>query len=148
MQKLKYLIFFLLIISIFSCIKPEEIKTIKWDGNTITLSVINGGMTTAYLYKIEYKRKWIFGKERLIFWSYSTPSINDITVENDKLIIHCFAPKNQTNNIIIDLKNIHKFIGSPVKYRRDVLEKTNDFYVEPNFIKQNRLESKKYGLID
>jgi len=104
-------------------------------------------MTTSYLYKIEYKRKWIFGKDRLIFWSYSTPSINDITVKNDKLIIHCFAGKNQTNNIIIDLKNINKFIGNPVKYRRDVLEKTNDFYVEPDFIKENRKEAIKYGLL-
>ena len=135
MQKLKYLIIFLLIISFSSCIKPEKIKKIKWDGNTITLSVINGGMTTSYLYKIEYKRKWIFGKDRLIFWSYSTPSVKDITVENDKLIIHCFAPKNQTKNIIIDLKNINKFIGSPVKYRRGILEKTNDFYDAPKTIK-------------
>jgi hypothetical protein len=147
MQTLKYVIFFLLIVSIFSCIKPEKTKTIKWDGNTITLSVLNGGMTSANLYLIEYKRKWIFGKNRLIFWSYSTPSVNDITVENDNLIIHCLARKDQTNTIIIQLNNINEFIGSPIKYRRDVLEKTNDFYVEPNFIKQSRKEAAKHGLL-
>jgi|GEM_PF-4012980 hypothetical protein len=147
MTRLKNLIILILLISFSSCIKPEKVKTIDWNGNTITFSTINGGMTTSYLYKIEYKRKWIFGKDRLIFWSYSTPSINDITVKNDKLIIHCFAGKNQTNNIIIDLKNINKFIGNPVKYRRDVLEKTNDFYVEPDFIKENRKEAIKYGLL-
>ena len=147
MTRLKNLIILILLISFSSCIKPEKIKTIDWNGNIITFSTINGGMTTSYLYKIEYKRKWIFGKDRLIFWSYSTPSINDITIKNDKLIIHCFARKNQTNNIIIDLKNINKFIGNPVKYRRDVLEKTNDFYVEPDFIKENRKEAIKYGLL-
>ena len=139
MTRLKYLIiFFISSIFLTSCINPEKIKTIDWNGNTITLSTINGGATTAYLYKIEYKRKWIFGRDRLIFWSYSTPDINDISVENDKLIIHCFASKNQTNNIIIDLKNISEFIGSPVKYRRSVLEKTNNYYDEPNFIKRDR----------
>ncbi len=147
MTRLKNLIILILLISFSSCIKPEKIKTIDWNGNIITFSTINGGMTTSYLYKIEYKRKWIFGKDRLIFWSYSTPSINDITIKNDKLIIHCFARKNQINNIIIDLKNINKFIGNPVKYRRDVLEKTNDFYVEPDFIKENRKEAIKYGLL-
>ena len=126
----------LLLISLSSCLEPEEVKTIDWKGNKITFSTFNGGMTTSYLYKIEYKRKWIFGKDRLIFWSYSTPSVNDISVENDKLIIHCFARKNQTNNIIVDLKNINKFIGNPIKYRRDVLEKTNEYYDEPNFLKQ------------
>jgi len=147
MTRLKNLIILILLISFSSCIKPEKVKTIDWNGNTITFSTINGGMTTSYLYKIEYKRKWIFGKDRLIFWSYSTPSIDDITVKNDKLIIHCFAGKNQTNNIIIDLKNINKFIGNPVKYRRNVLEKTNDFYVEPDFIKENRKKAIKYGLL-
>ena len=129
---------FTLVVIFTSCIRPEVIKTIKWNGNTITLSVINGGATVSYLYKIEYKRKWIFGKDRLIFWSYSTPGVEDISIENDKLIIHCFARKNQTNNIIIDLKNINKFIGRPVKYRRSVLEKTNAFYIEPDFIKRDR----------
>jgi hypothetical protein len=148
MRTPKIIVFFILIISFTSCIRPEKIKTIDWVGNTITLSVINGGATTSYLYKIEYKRKWIFGRERLIFWSYSTPSVDDISVENNKLIIHCFASKNQANRIVIDLKNINKFIGSPVKYRRDVLEKTNDYYDEPNFIKQDRQQAKKYGLID
>ena len=148
MTKLKNLIILLFIILFTSCIKPEKIKTIDWDGNTITLSVINGGATTAYLYKIEYKRKWILGRDRLIFWSYSTPAVSDISVENDRLKIHCFAGKNQANNIIIDLKNINKFIGNPVKYRRDALEKTNDYYNEPIFIKRNRQQAKKYGLID
>lgn len=131
-----------------SCINPEKIKTIDWNGNTITSSTINGGATTAYLYKIEYKRKWIFGRDRLIFWSYSTPGINDISVENNKLIIHCLASDNQTNNIIIDLKNISEFVGSPVKYRRGVLEKTNNYYDEPNIIKRDRQQAKKHGLID
>lgn len=128
---------FTLVVIFTSCIKPEVIKTIKWNGNTITLSVINGGATVSYLYKIEYKRKWIFGKDRLIFWSYSTPIIDNISIENDKLIIHCLADRNQTTNIIIDLKRINKFIGSPVKYRRSVLEKTNAFYIEPDIIKRD-----------
>jgi hypothetical protein len=147
MKKLKNLIILLFIILFTSCIKPEKTKTIDWNGNTISLSVINGGATTAYLYKIEYKRKWIFGRQRLIFWSHSTPSVSDISVENDRLKIYSFASDNQTNNIIIDLKNINKFIGSPVRYRRDVLEKTNDYYDEPYFIKQDRERAIKYGLI-
>ena len=126
------------IIPFSSFIQAEKTKTIDWKGHSITFSTINGGMTTSYLFKIEYKRKWIFGRNRLIFWSYSSPSINDISVENDKLILHCFARNNQSNEIIINLKNINKFIGDPVRYRRDVLEKTNDFYIEPNFIKQRR----------
>lgn len=148
MTKLKNLIIFFFILFFTSCIKSEEIKTIDWKGNTITLSVGNGGATTPFLYKIEYKRKWILGRDRLIFWSYSTPAVNDISVENNSLIINCFAGNNQTNNIIIDLENINKFIGKPVKYRRDVLEKSNDYYDEPNFIKRDRLQAKKYGLID
>ncbi len=148
MTKLRNLILLTLIILLTSCLKPEKVKTIDWKGNTITFSTFNGGATTSYLFKIEYKRKWIFGKDRLIFWSYSTPSVNDISVENEKLIIHCFGARNTTNDIIIDLKNINKFIGNPVKYRRDVLEKTNDYYDEPDFIKQNRQQAIKYGLID
>ena len=146
MIKLKNLIILLFIILFTSCIKPEKIKTRDWNGNTITLSVINGGATVAYLYKIEYKRKWIFGRDRLIFWSYSTPTVNDISVENDKLIIHCLAPRNKTNDIIFDLKKIDKFIGNPVKYRRGVLEKTNDYYDE--ILKQKRQQAKKHGLIN
>ena len=144
MNKLLNLIIIKLIILLTSCLKPEKVKTIDWKGNTITFSTYNGGATTSYLYKIEYKRKWIFGKDRLIFWSYSTPHINDISVENEQLIIHCFANKNRTNDIFIDLKNISKFIGNPVKYRRSVLEKTNDYYDEPDFIKQNRLRTIKH----
>lgn len=146
MTNLKYLIFFILSVFLISCTTTEKIKTIDWNGNTITLSIINGGATTAYLYKIEFKRKWIFGRDRLIFWSYSTPILNDISVENDKLTIHCFASENQTNNIIIDLKNISEFIDRPVKYRRSILEKTNKYYNEPNFIKRDRQQAKKYGL--
>ncbi len=138
MTKLKYLILLILVAVLASCIEPEETKTIDWNGNTITLSVINGGATTSYLYKIEYKRKWIFGRERLIFWSYSTPTVSDISIENDKLLIHSLVRNNQTNNITIDLKNINKFIGSPVKYRRSELVRTNAFYIEPDFIKQER----------
>ena len=130
----------LFIILFTSCIKPEKIKTRDWNGDTITLSVVNGAATVAYLYKIEYKRKWILGRDRLIFWSYSTPTVNDISVENDKLIIHCLAPRNKTNDIIIDLKKIDKFIGNPVKYRRGVLKKTNDYYDE--ILKQKRQQAK------
>jgi len=140
MTKLKNLIILLFILLFASCIKPEKVKTIDWNGNTITLSVINGGATVAYLYKIEYKRKWILGRDRLIFWSYSTPEVNDISVENDRLTIHFWADKNQTNKIVIDLKDINKFIGNPVKYRRGVLEKTNDYY--DNIIRQNRHKQK------
>ena len=147
MTQLKNFIILLLIILFTSCIKPEKIKTLDCNGNTITFSVTNGGATTAYLYKIEYKRKWILGRDRLIFSSYSTPAVNDISVENEKLIIHCFAVRNQIHNVVIDLKNINKFIGNPVKYRRDVLEETNDFYIEPDFLKQNRQEAKEHGLI-
>lgn len=70
---------------------------VKWRGNTIRLSVINGGATTSFLFKIDYERDWILGKRRLIFESYSTPYLEDISVENDKLVIDCLASKNQTN---------------------------------------------------
>ncbi len=147
MTKQRNLIILMFIVIFTSCSKPEKTKKIDWNGNTITFSIFNGGATTAYLYKIEYKRKWKFGRERLIFWSYSTPSVSDISVENDNLIVHCYAVKNQANNIIIDLKNINKFIGSPVRYRRDILEKTNNYYDEPYFIQQDREQAIKYGLI-
>ena len=148
MTKFKYLIFFTLIAVFTSCIKPEVINTVKWRGNTIRLSVINGGATTSFLFKIDYERDWILGKRRLIFESYSTPYVKDISVENDKLVIDCYASKNQTNKILIDLNNINKYIGNPVKYRRDILDKTNTYYIEPDFIKQNRQKAIKNGIID
>jgi hypothetical protein len=148
MRNPKYLIIFILTIVFTSCIKPEVIKTIRWNDNTIKLSVINGGATTSFLYKIEYHRNWVFGKDRLIFQSYSTPDIEDISVENDKLIIDCFAGHDQTEKILIDLKNINKFIVNPIKYRRDVLVKTNRFYVEPDFVKKDREKAKEYGIIN
>lgn len=147
MSKLRDFIILLLIILFTSCIKPEKIKTLDWNGNAITLSVTNGGATTAYLHKIAYKRKWILGRDRLIFSSYSTPAVTDISIENEKLVIHCFAVRNQTNSIVIDLKTIDRFIGNPVKYRRNVLEATNDFYIEPDFLTQNRQDAKERGLL-
>jgi len=138
MTILKKLTLTLLLVSLlFSCIKPEKVKKINWNGNMITLSVINGGMTTSYLYKIEYKRKWLFGNDRLIFQSYSTPAVKDISLENDKLIINCYSGRSQSNNITINLADINKFIGNPVKYYRGSLEKTNNCYVEPSSAKQN-----------
>ncbi len=148
MIKIKYLIFLTLIVVFTSCIKPEVIKMVKWRGNTIRLSVINGGATTSFLFKIDYERDWILGKRRLIFESYSTPYLEDISVENDKLVIDCLASKNQTNKILIDLNNINKYIGNPVKYRRNVLVKTNAFYIEPDFVKRDRQEAIRYGIID
>lgn len=148
MTKLKYILFFILVVVFSSCIKPEVIKTIKWNGNTIRLSVVNGGATTSFLYKIDYEGDWFLGKERLIFESYSTPCIKDISVENDQLMIDCFAANNQTKRIMIDLKKINKFIGNPIKYRRNILVKTNGYYVEPDFVKQERQKAKEYGLID
>jgi len=138
MTKLKYLLFIILLINFSSCIKPEKVETVEWEGNTIKLSVINGGATTSYLYKIYYKRKWMLGKDRLVFLSYSTPAVKGISVENNNLTIDCFAGNKQTNRIIIDLNDIDEYIGSPIKYRRDVLEKTNEFYDEPSFIKRSR----------
>ena len=144
----KCLIFFGLVAVFTSCIKPEVIKTIKWNGNTVRLSVINGGATTSFLFKIDYEKDWILGKRRLIFESYSTPNINDIYVENDKLIIDCYVRNDQTNKIVIDLNNINKYIGNPIKYRRDVLVRTNAFYIEPDFIKRDRQKAIEYGIID
>ncbi len=146
MTKFKYLIFFVLSVIFTSCIKPEFIKTIKWKGNTIRFSVINGGATTSYLYKIDYERDWILGKRRVIFESYSTPYIKDISVKNDKLVIDCFANNNQTNKIMLDLNNINKFIGNPIKYRRYLLVKTNTFYIEPDFVKHERQENASHNL--
>jgi hypothetical protein len=112
------------------------------------LSVINGGATVAYLYKIEYKRKRFLGRDRLIFSSYATPSVNNISIENNRLIIHCFSGENQTNDVPNNLKDINSYLGNPVKYRRSVLESTNKAYIEPGFITQERQLSIKSGIID
>jgi hypothetical protein len=148
MAKLKNLIILSFILFLSSCIKPETVKTITWNGYRITLSVINGGATVAYLYKIEYKRKRFLGRDRLIFSSYATPSVNNISIENNRLIIHCFSGENQTNDVPNNLKDINSYLGNPVKYRRSVLESTNKAYIEPGFITQERQLSIKSGIID
>lgn len=146
MTRLKYLISFIFIIIFSSCIETEVLKTIKWNGNAIRLTVTNGGATTAFLYKVDYKKNWFFARERLIFESYSSPSLEDILVENDKLFIVCFTGNSQVNKIEIDLKNINKFIRNPIEYRRDELIRSNGFYIEPDFIKRDRHFNKRMGL--
>ena len=121
--------------------KPIEIRTLQWKGNTIKLSVLSPALSSD-LWEIHYKRKFM-GFDRLIFKSYSYPPVTDISIKNNNLKIQ----SDKYTIIIIDLENINNYIGNPIVYRRSVLKKTNNYYVEPEFIKEGRKFREKYKLL-
>ena len=140
-----YYIFFILLFLLEGCIKPQELKLLNWNDNAVRWSVINGGATTSFLWEI-YFQKNSSKHKKLIFKSYSEPYITDISISGDYLIIHCSGKSNHLNLIQINLKKVEDFIDNPVNYRESILERTNDSYHEPEFIRENRDEAIKYGL--
>ncbi len=142
--KLKFIIY-LSIIFLFGCSETQELKILNWNDNAVRWSVINGGATTSFLWKIHFQKNGSKSK-KLIFQSYASPYIEDIKVAGDNLIIYCGESRGKRNVIEINLKNISDFIDDPIKYRRSVLEQTNDSYHEPEFIRQARADDIRYGL--
>lgn len=137
----------IIISSIFlaGCIEPIELKILKWNDNAIRLLVVDGGATTSFLWKIHFQKNGS-KRERLIFQSYASPYIEDITIAGDNLLIHCGVKRGNEQRIEINMKNVEDFIDDPIIYRRSVLDQTNDCYHEPEFIRQDRADDIKYGL--
>ena len=129
--------FFILFLFLYGCIEPEELKMLNWNDNVVRWSVVNGGATTPFLWKIHFQRNGSKTK-RLIFQSISSPYITDISIAGDNLLIHCFGSRGNEKIIEINIKNVDDFIDDPIKYRRSILEQTNNSYHEPEFIREDR----------
>lgn len=134
-----------LILILFSCGKPQELKTLNWNDNQISWTVLDGGATTSYYWQIFYKSQ-DENKNKLIFESYSSPYLTDISIQNNNLVIHALDDHNQPEFINIDLTKIEDYIKEPVKYERTILKQTNDSYKEPEFIKLEREFAIKHNL--
>lgn len=133
---------FLLLVLLVGCFEPQQLKTLNWNDHLIEWSVVRGSMTTPDLWWIHFqKNKW--SKKRLIFQSISIPNIIDISVNGDYLFIY----SGDSTFLHIHLDKIDDFIDDPIKYRNLVLEQTNNSYHEPDFIKKERENSIKWGLI-
>lgn len=139
MKKMLPLILFLITLG---CIEPEEIKSIEWNGNKIKWTVLNGGPTTSFLWKVYFTEK-NSNKENLIFESYSTPYVTDISVRGDYLLIHCYGEKNKNEYIVLNLTMIDEFTDNPIEYFDCELKQTNDAYYEPEFVKREREETRR-----
>ena len=64
MRKLSILLSF---ITLVGCGTPTELKTVNWNGNRITWTVLDGGATTSYYWKIFFtKKKIIFSAKNEI----------------------------------------------------------------------------------
>ena len=135
----------IMLLILTNCGIPTDLKTVNWKGNMVSWSVLDGGATTSYLWKIHYKEKGSTS-EHLIFESYSTPYITDISIKRDQLLIHCLVNKDSTDYITLDLNEIKDFIDDPVKYDRTILESSNHSYHEPTFVKRNRESAIKHNL--
>lgn len=129
-----------LLLLLSGCFKPEHLKTVSWNNHEIEWSVVDGGATTSFLWKIHYK-KW--SGKKLIFQSYADPYIQDIAVIGDYLLIYC----QDSRFLYIPLDKIEDYVDHPVKYSRLALEQTNASYEEPGFIKSERKKLIKWGLI-
>jgi hypothetical protein len=115
---------------------------LNWKDNTVRWSVVNGGATTSFLWKIYFQRNGSKTK-RLIFQSISSPYITDISIAGDNLLIHCAGSGGNEKIIEINIKNVDDFIDDPIKYRRSFLEQTNNSYHEPEFLREDRATSNK-----
>lgn len=142
MKKLAILILFATLIS---CGTPTELKTVNWNGNRITWTVLDGGATTSYYWKIYFTKK-NSNNRNLIFESYSSPYITNISTSGNNLLIHCAVDREITDFITIDLNQINDFIDDPVEYERTLLEQTNNSYTEPEFVKRDRKFAIKHNL--
>jgi len=129
--------FFILLFVLSGCIEPHELKILNWNNNAVRWSVVNGGATTPFLWKIYYQKNGSRQK-KLIFQSISSPSITDISISTDYLLIHCDGYGKQVKLIQINMREIDDFIANPIKYRKSILEQTNDSYHEPEFIWKTR----------
>ena len=146
-MKSKAIYAFLIVLMIFlsGCTEPEDLKLLNWKENAVRLSVINGGATTSFFWKIHFQKNGS-KRKRLIFQSISSPYVESISVSGDKLIIHCGGTGKQEDRIEINIRDINDFVDEPVKYRKSILEQTNKSYREPEFIKEGRANDIKYGL--
>lgn len=135
--KARWLVFLLLVL-LSACIEPQELKIVNWNNHAIKWSVINGGATTSFLWKIHFQKNGS-KRERLIFQSISFPYITDISVNGDYLFIH----SGDSKFMHIHLDKLDDFIDDPIKYRKGVLEYTNNSYHEPDFIKKERKDAIK-----
>ncbi|WP_144607022.1 hypothetical protein [Algoriphagus algorifonticola] len=142
MRKFVPLLFF---VTLVGCGTPTELKTVNWNGNRITWTVLDGGATTSYYWKIFFTKKGSNSQD-LIFESYSSPYITDISTNGNKLLIHCAVDRDSTDIITIDLNKIEDFIDDPIEYERSLLEQTNESYIEPEFVKQDREFAIKHNL--
>lgn len=129
----------LLALSLFlsGCFEPEELQLLSWKDNAVRLSVIKGSATTPDFWKIYFHKN---GSKRykVIFQSISSPYIESISIAGDNLLIHCGASGSKEQRIEINLKYVDDFVDNPVKYRRSILEQTNESYHEPEFIRKDR----------
>ncbi|QHL88994.1 hypothetical protein GU926_16775 [Nibribacter ruber] len=143
-MKLWYLWILILLIS---CSEPEILKEITWNNNRISWEVLDGGATTSCRWLIKYSEDGENNKD-LIFESYSSPYIADIEVYKDELLIFCPDFRNRVNDTIkINLKDIDKYIDEPIVYELDVLKRNNEYYKEPDFVKEDREYAIANGLL-
>ena len=110
---------------------------LNWNDNAVRWSVVNGGATTPFLWKIHFQRNGSKTK-RLIFQSISSPYITDISITGDNLLIHCGGSGRTEELIEINMRNVDNFVDNPIKYRRSILEQTNNSYNEPEFVREDR----------
>ena len=136
---------FLSLVTLLGCSPPTELKFVNWDGNQITWTVLDGGATTSYLWQIFF-RKNESDPQKLIFKSYSSPHITDISLAKSELLIHCFRDRDSEYFITIDLTKVEDFIENPVEYERSILKRTNKSYREPEFVVKERQLSRESNL--
>ncbi len=127
-------LFLILFLFLEGCIEPQELKILNWHDNAIRWTVVDGGATTSYLWKIYFQKNGS-KRKRLIFQSYASPNISDISVSGEYLIIHSGGDRKDMRLIQIDMRKVDDFVDNPVIYRRSVLEQTNSSYQEPDFVK-------------
>lgn len=143
---MRYLIIILFILST-SCASFDEVRRIDWQENTIVLKLSEMDMTTSNYWKV-YFIKHGSSNEKLIFESYGSPYITDVSVQTNNLIIDCLTSDNSDHQIELDLNNLDDYLDNPVKYETYVLKQTNDSYKEPLFITVERKIAIKNGLIE
>ena len=146
-MKINFIISGLLLL-LYSCADKKILKQIPYGDKTIFLKVHDGGATTSFWWDISIVSKgFVSENEDQIFGIYGSPSVKDIQVTNDTLKIVCYGlGVNNFQTINIDLNKVDKFIDDPVYYSKIKLEKTNDVYQEPEFIKKIRAFDKANGL--
>ncbi len=116
-----------------------QLKTLRWKKYEIRLSEAGGGATVGFEWRITLKDTTQFcSSEELIFRSYINPTIDDILIRNDSLIIISANKNGYPALIPVSLNQINELFYKPIKYFRAQLDQTNKNYVEPEFIRNLR----------